>query len=73
MASARFKIDPLTIALAVLAVVCIAVGAAIVSGHPKRGALAFVVGVVLAGGAVYAAMRAGKTTQDSSGSPPAAA
>ncbi len=70
MASARLKIDPLTIALAVLAVVCIAVGAVIVSGHPKRGVLAFIVGVVLAGGAVYAAIRAGKAPQ---GDPPAAA
>jgi hypothetical protein len=60
VSSARFKIDPLTIGLAVVAVICLAVGAAIVSGHPKRGALALVVGVVLAGGAVYAAMRAGK-------------
>ena len=46
MASTRFKIDPLTIGLAVLAVVCIAVGAAIVSGHPKRGGLAFVIGIL---------------------------
>ena len=62
MASTRFKIDPLTIGLAVLAVVCIAVGAAIVSGHPKRGGLAFVIGILAAAGAVYAAMRAGKAT-----------
>jgi hypothetical protein len=60
VASTRFKIDPLTIGLAVLAVVCIVIGAVIVSGHPKRGALAFIVGVLFAAGAVYAAMRAGK-------------
>jgi hypothetical protein len=68
VASTRFKIDPLTIGLAVLAVVCIAIGAGIVSGHPKRGGLAFLIGILAAGGAVYAAMRARKATE---GAPPA--
>jgi hypothetical protein len=68
VASTRFKIDPLAIALAVVAVVCIVIGAVIVSGHPKRGGLAFVIGVIAAAGAVYAAMRAGKATE---GAPPA--
>jgi hypothetical protein len=56
----RFKIDPLTIALAVLAVVIAIVGAVLVSGHPRRGAAAFIVAVLLACGAVYASMRAAK-------------
>jgi hypothetical protein len=61
VASARFKLDPLTIALAVLAVVVAIVGALLVSNHPKRGAAAFIVAVLLACGAVYTSMRAAKT------------
>jgi Na+/H+-translocating membrane pyrophosphatase len=64
VAAARFKLDPLTIALAVVAVLCLAVGAAIVSGHPKRGALAFVVGAVALAGAAYAGLRAAKSAPD---------
>jgi len=60
VASARFKFDPLTIALAVLAVVVAIVGALLVSRHPKRGAAAFILALVLACVAVYTSMRAAK-------------
>ena len=63
MPAARFKLDPLTIGLAVLAVAAAAAGAVMVSGHPKRGIAAFLVAVALAAGAVYASMRAARTAR----------
>jgi hypothetical protein len=51
----------LTISLAVLAVVIAIVGALLVSRHPKRGAAAFIVALLLACAAVYTSMRAAKS------------
>jgi hypothetical protein len=65
LAPVRLKFDAIAIVLAVLAVVCLVVGGVIVSGHLKRGLLAFAVGVVLAGASVFAAVRAGQRSHSS--------
>jgi hypothetical protein len=60
MSAAKFKVDALSIGLAVAAVIALVAGAILVSGHPKRGGLAFVIAVLLGAGAVYASMNAAK-------------
>jgi uncharacterized membrane protein YfcA len=61
----RPKADVLTVVLAILAVVCIVIGAVIIGGHLKRGLLALVVGALLAAAAGYAAVRAGQRSGSS--------
>lgn len=54
MPVAKFRIDAVSIGLAIAGVIALVAGAILVSGHPRRGALAFVIAALLGAGAVYA-------------------